>query len=636
MNSSQNLLHKYTHQGDDAAFRELVRMHLNLVYAAALRVLQGNSSAAEDVVQATFTELARKAGTLGQDVILSGWLYRTAVHLAQRNVRAETRRMNREKEAVAMSALEENDQETWSAVAPELDAAMSKLSERERNALVLRFFEKQDLRGLGMVLGLTEDAAQKCVSRALDKLRGILQSRGLRSTVSVLAAVLMANGAQAAPAELLQRVPMRALAGAATAVGWLSRWKLVALATGLVVSGAALPKLWESRATGPAASSAPSSTTMGANASLPAAPAAGTGGLEANQSLKDLVTKAAQALHGGAQNITATSDALNLLGKIPLPEIRLALDEVAKVTDVGAQTLLYKYLLGRWAESHPNDAMAYARKQLPFACRVDGMQGILDAWAVGNPAAAIAYTSKASAVTQGNDALQTTLFRNAAQHDLAQAFAMYAALETPGDRSYALRGIMERVQDESHRQELLQHTAELSDPALRLQALRTLVERWADHDAPAAAGWILTNDSAYERSRLMDSLGLVWLQRDPKPAASWWFEHEPDAATLTKIVNVWAHQDPNQAGAWLNEHAHGSMADEARMTFARQVQEMDPESAFAWAESITTAELREVTVDHVFKAWWQREPAAASNFLNLSGWPELRRSRLQPITTTKP
>lgn len=113
MNPSHQLLRQYVTQGDDAAFRELVTSHVNLVYSAALRVLHDDKSLAEDVVQAVFTELAKKAGSISEDVILSGWLYRTAIHLATRRQRTEMRRQHREREAVAMQALDESDGELW-------------------------------------------------------------------------------------------------------------------------------------------------------------------------------------------------------------------------------------------------------------------------------------------------------------------------------------------------------------------------------------------------------------------------------------------------------------------------------------------------------------------------------------------
>ena len=114
-----------------------------------------------------------------------------------------------------MHALTQSPDAPWEDVAPELDEALNRLDERDRDALVLRFFEKRDLRSVGAMLGMTDDGAQKCVSRALDKLRGLWQRRGVTSTGAALSVILLAQGVQAAPATLTAKLPGAALAAAA-------------------------------------------------------------------------------------------------------------------------------------------------------------------------------------------------------------------------------------------------------------------------------------------------------------------------------------------------------------------------------------------------------------------------------------
>jgi DNA-directed RNA polymerase specialized sigma24 family protein len=97
----QELLREYVARHSDEAFTELVRLHLGLVYSAALRRLR-DPAAAEEVTQAVFTLLAQKARTLGPQVILAGWLYQTACFKAAQHQRAESRRLQREHEAAAM------------------------------------------------------------------------------------------------------------------------------------------------------------------------------------------------------------------------------------------------------------------------------------------------------------------------------------------------------------------------------------------------------------------------------------------------------------------------------------------------------------------------------------------------------
>src|SRR5205823_3099844 len=90
----------------------------------------------------------------------------------------------------------------WERLGPVLDEAMSKLSEPDYEALVMRFFNNQDLRSIGRALGVSDDTAQKRVARALDRLRTQLCQRGIRSTAAALSIVLSANAVQSAPVGL--------------------------------------------------------------------------------------------------------------------------------------------------------------------------------------------------------------------------------------------------------------------------------------------------------------------------------------------------------------------------------------------------------------------------------------------------
>lgn len=216
MTDDGQLLRRYTQDRCEPAFSELVARHIDLVYAAALRVVNGDSHLAEDVTQAVFTDLARKARTLPGDVLLPGWLYRHACFTAAKAVRTERRRQTREQTAMEMTAPGNNTEPNWELIAPHLDEALNQLSEADRNAVVLRFLKRQDYRAVGAALGINEDAAQKRVSRALEKLRPLLAKRGITSTVSGLAVALAAGALVSAPANLAASVATGALAVAAS------------------------------------------------------------------------------------------------------------------------------------------------------------------------------------------------------------------------------------------------------------------------------------------------------------------------------------------------------------------------------------------------------------------------------------
>src|SRR5262252_4072415 len=170
------LLQRYADEGCEAAFTELVKRYVDLVYSAAMRQVSGNADLAQDVTQTVFIELARKAKSLSSHTLLTGWLYTGTRYAAARHVRAEQRRHTREQEASTMQQLDSHSEPEpqWDELRPVLDEAMHELGERERNAVLLRYFEGRQLADVGAHLGLSEDAARMRVARALEKLRRLL------------------------------------------------------------------------------------------------------------------------------------------------------------------------------------------------------------------------------------------------------------------------------------------------------------------------------------------------------------------------------------------------------------------------------------------------------------------------------
>ncbi|HVY68448.1 MAG TPA: sigma-70 family RNA polymerase sigma factor [Verrucomicrobiae bacterium] len=247
--SDNELLRRYAETRAEEAFAEVVRRHVNLVYSAALRQTGGNAHTAQDVTQAVFAEMARQAGKLARHPALSGWLYTATRHFASHEARAGSRRARREQEAHVMQELSRPDgpEVDWQRLAPVLDDAMHELNEVDRHAVLLRFFEGRDLRAVGASLGLGENAARMRVDRALDKLRRLLERRGVRSTSAALAAALAAQTVTAAPAAVVTQILAGALVSTATGFSTLTLLKLMAstkiklaVAT-LIAAGAVAP-----------------------------------------------------------------------------------------------------------------------------------------------------------------------------------------------------------------------------------------------------------------------------------------------------------------------------------------------------------------------------------------------------------
>jgi RNA polymerase sigma factor (sigma-70 family) len=212
--NDRDLLRIYAREQSDSAFGELVRRHVNLVYSAALRMLH-DPHLAEDVAQAVFIVLARKAGRLPADTLLFGWLLKATHYAANAQIRSAARRAQREQEAYLQSTLIEPKSEVWDQLAPVLDEAMASLGETDRSVLVLRFFENKTAFEIACALKMSEEAAQKCATRALEKLRKIFRRRGLNHTAVMIAGALASNSVQAAPVSLATTIIATAAKGAA-------------------------------------------------------------------------------------------------------------------------------------------------------------------------------------------------------------------------------------------------------------------------------------------------------------------------------------------------------------------------------------------------------------------------------------
>jgi RNA polymerase sigma factor (sigma-70 family) len=210
------LLREFARTGSEPVFTALVERYIGLVYSAARRQVN-DSQYAEDIAQTVFIVLARKADSLPAGTVLSGWLIKTTRYAANAHIRAAVRRAQREKQAGMQSTLNESDAAVWEQLAPRLDEVMTSLSEADRNAIALRYFENRPWREVAALTHVTEDAAQKRVGRALEKLRALFAKRGVTLTTAIIAAAVSANSVQAAPSGIVKTISVVAVTKGATA-----------------------------------------------------------------------------------------------------------------------------------------------------------------------------------------------------------------------------------------------------------------------------------------------------------------------------------------------------------------------------------------------------------------------------------
>ena len=215
----QSLLREYATRQSEAAFETLVSRHIRLVYSAALRQMRDPHSA-EEVAQAVFTLLARKAGQISRQAILSGWLIKTTRFVALAQSRAAARRRQYEHEAHMQSPDQQNPADpVWEEMSPLLDEALVQLGTQERQVVLLRFFEGRSLAEVGRSVGIAEDAARMRISRALEKLRRFFLKRGVTATTAMIAYAIAAHSVQDAPVALAKTITATALVKAAAAGG---------------------------------------------------------------------------------------------------------------------------------------------------------------------------------------------------------------------------------------------------------------------------------------------------------------------------------------------------------------------------------------------------------------------------------
>lgn len=214
--TDHELLGEFARTGTERAFAALVARHINLVYSAARR-FTSDDTLAEEISQAVFILLARKAGGISSRVVLSGWLYQAARLTAANALKEKLRRQKREQEACMQSNLiTTQTDDAWKQLAPALDDAMGALREADRNAVLLRYFENKPLAEVGTALGVSEDAARVRINRAIDKLRQLLAKKGVTLGATAITGAVAANAVQAVPAALALSITTAAITGTVT------------------------------------------------------------------------------------------------------------------------------------------------------------------------------------------------------------------------------------------------------------------------------------------------------------------------------------------------------------------------------------------------------------------------------------
>jgi RNA polymerase sigma factor (sigma-70 family) len=230
--------------GDAGGFEELVRRHGAMVHRTCLRVL-GRSDLAEEAAQAALLVLASRARQVGGSV--PAFLHGAALNVARRQRAAERARRAREKEAAEMIASRRSDgRADWEDLRPHLDAALERLPQGERAAVLLHYLEGKPRADVARELGQPEGTVAWRLARALGRMRGFLRRRGVRLSAAGIGTVMAAGagGGAACPAYLLAAAGKLAAAGGAGAAGGGAGTAAIGAGVAALAKGAIEAMFW--------------------------------------------------------------------------------------------------------------------------------------------------------------------------------------------------------------------------------------------------------------------------------------------------------------------------------------------------------------------------------------------------------
>lgn len=222
------LLRKHLTGAEPDAFARLVERHLPMVLGAARRQTDGDAAAAEDIAQEVFVRLAQQAGRLTHHSCLAGWCFVTTRNVSLTHQRSLTRRQHRE--LLAAMTPQPDSVIDWNGISPLLDEAITELPEADREAVLWRYFQRRTHSEIGNHLGVSANAARMRVDRALDRLRVILERRGITSTSTALGIALGHQVLAEPPVGLAERIAARAsvqspaMTGTGVSMTSLVRW----------------------------------------------------------------------------------------------------------------------------------------------------------------------------------------------------------------------------------------------------------------------------------------------------------------------------------------------------------------------------------------------------------------------------
>lgn len=548
--ADSELLRSFRERRDEDAFRELVRRYLGLVLQVAQR-RTGQPQSAEEIAQNVFLKLARKARQLDPESVLGAWLHRVTVQEAIDFHRREYRRRRAMKtyqqDRISSDRTEVDDLPPE--VLDNLDEALTKLSDSDRSALMLRFHGGLRFRELAVRLGKSEDAVRKQVARALKKLSlRLRRSTGAGVPVTALASGLgLALGQKtSASSALVTTIAQGALASNSIPVSsFLLTNVMVLMKSKLIIAGLVMVLAAFVGGRRTAASFEKKLLAQSYQSSIQRAALAQVAQVSipdempglVGRSVPEIMAEAAEVAE--AQNTGAYYELQLLLSELKPHEYREAIEhlELSGLSQ-GVFERIGISLVGFWASEDGAAAMDWVDEHLSES-RSNAPSRVLRAWSAKDPEAAYA---RYQAMAEDNDGtrdlyafrwLAKSVFEGWVHSDPAGAVAALEAVSVE-DEDGALFGIAEAVPAAADPEAILGAVERMSLGRTRAQLIRRVASEWAAEEPHAAAAWIdqVADLTTEERLAAKGQIAEAWMRYDSSDAVSigaWFLSGAPDS-----------------------------------------------------------------------------------------------------------
>lgn len=643
--------------GSETSFHEMFAEHAGHVYSTALRCCGGRTDLAQDVTQSVFCEWIRTAATFSPGVIPGGWLHRCTVFKSSEILRSEARRKRHERQAAIHQVLHAEDPAAapWREMAAVIDETLERLPPADRDAVILRFYERQDFREVGRRLGVSVGTAQKRVERALSRLRKELARRGITSTSGALCSFLGTSLVISPPPGFISSLTLPSLAPSAcggpsaaalqTLTTMTANTKLSILGAGLCAT-LAITSLLQHHTISNQKEAIRDLHIRLAGVGIP-----GSGSFSAAfppdrkvkqrpsstaSSRSRQVEAFAKALNDPdpLKRMSALTGLLQSMGKDEAPTVAELFQELANKKDGRNLRNEYLLFLQAWGGLDGPAAVAFAKRLGNHEEAATAMSG----WANRDPGAAIAWLE--TRPPEESMWLASGIASGWALHDLDGAAKWVETLPPSDGRTGMLDVLFNRHLETRGMEGAKAWFAGISqDPhneVYRQRAFDLIANRLSKGDPQEALRWLEENEAAgYARkSSAVDEVVRAMAERDPRTAAEWVLAHsqikgngDPDIA-LAIAVREWSSRNPGEAENWLSRLQGTENHAPAVLAFTKGNFADRPESAMGWLKTIDNAEVREKAIEQTAVSWLWEDRQAASRYLLDQGYSQEEVDRL--------